>query len=136
MAADNPTGFSWPFLESMSTWTLVTGVIVAVAGGILLKNPLFAAAVLAGVLADVAIVRTTVHRGMRAEAAHTMLPSVAGLFVGVRLAVKAAILVVAYVAGDTTEFWGAVIGVVLFDTVLLTVGSVRAATTMFGTKER
>jgi hypothetical protein len=54
----------------------------------------------------------------------------------VRLAIKAVILVVAYLAGNPELFWGAVLGVVLFDTVLLTVGSVKAASTMFQTKER
>jgi len=134
--ADSPTGFSWPFLESMSKWTLGIGILAAVVGGILLKSPVFAAAVLAGVLADVAIVRTTVHRAMKAEVEHTVAPAVAGLFVGVRLAIKAVILVVAYLAGNPQMFWGAVLGVVLFDTVLLTVGSVKAASTMFQTKER
>jgi uncharacterized membrane protein AbrB (regulator of aidB expression) len=134
--ADSPTGFSWPFLESMSRWTLGIGILAAVVGGILLKSPVFAAAVMAGVLADVAIVRTTVHRAMKAEVEHTVAPAVAGLFVGVRLAIKAVILVVAYLAGNPELFWGAVLGVVLFDTVLLTVGSVKAASTMFQTKER
>ncbi len=134
--ADSPAGFSWPFLESMSRWTLGIGILAAALGGILLKSPVFAAAVLAGVLADVAIVRTTVHRAMKAEVEHTVAPAVAGLFVGVRLALKAVILVVAYLAGNPQMFWGAVLGVVLFDTVLLTVGSVKAASTMFQTKER
>lgn len=130
------TGFSWPFLESMSTWTLWVGIVVAGVGGLLLGDALFAVAVLAGVLADVVIVRTTVHRGTRAEMTHAVMPSIAGLFVGVRLVIKAVILIVAYLAVDPAEFWGAVIGVVLFDTVLLTVGSVRAASTAFGTKGR
>lgn len=134
--ADSPTGFSWPFLEAMSNWTLGIGVAAAVMGGFVLRSPLFAAAVMAGVLADVAIVRTTVHRAMRADEEHTVAPSVAGLFVGVRLAVKAVILLVAYLAANPPEFWGAVLGVVLFDTVLITVGSVKAASTMFQTKER
>lgn len=134
--ADALTGFSWPFLESMSKWTLGIGIVAAFVGGILLKSPVFAAAVMAGVLADVAIVRTTVHRAMKAEVEHTVAPAVAGLFVGVRLAIKAVILVVAYLAGNPQMFWGAVLGVVLFDTVLLTVGSVKAASTMFQTKER
>ncbi len=134
--AEMPAGFSWPFLDEMSKWTLGVGLAIAAVGGVILRSPLFAAAVLAGVLADVAIVRTTVHKGMAAEASHTIAPSVAGLFVGLRLAIKAAILLVAYLAGNPQEFWGAVIGVVLFDSVLLTVGSVRAASSMFQTKER
>jgi hypothetical protein len=134
--ADSPTGFTWPFLEEMSSWTLGLGLAIAAVGGVIVRDPLFSAAVLAGVLADVALVRTTVHRGMKAEVAHTIGPGLAGLFVGVRLAIKALILLVAYFAGDTAEFWGAVIGVVLFDTVILIVGSVRAASTMFQAKER
>ena len=134
--ADSPTGFSWPFLESMSNWTLGIGIVAALAGGVFLRSPMFAAAVMAGVLADVAIVRTTVHRAVQAEAEHTVAPAVAGLFVGVRLAIKAIILVVAYFAGNPQMFWGAVLGVVLFDTVLLTVGSIKAASTMIQTKER
>jgi hypothetical protein len=133
---DSPIGFSWPFLEEMSNWTLGIGIAGAVIGGLVLRSPLFAAAVLAGVLADVAIVRTTVHRAMRADEEHTVAPSVAGLFVGARLAIKAVILVVAYLAGNPQEFWGAVLGVVLFDTVLITVGSIKAASTMSQTKER
>ena len=105
-------------------------------GGVVTRDPLFVAAVLAGVLADVAIVRTTVHKGLAAEASHSISPSIAGLFVGLRLAVKALILVVAYFSGDRQLFWGAVVGVVLFDTVLLVVGSIRAASTMFEAKER
>jgi uncharacterized membrane protein HdeD (DUF308 family) len=134
--AQAPTGFSWPFLESMSNWTLVIGVLAAIVGGAVLGSPTFAAAVMAGVLADVAIVRTTVHRAVQAEADHTVAPAVAGLFVGVRLAIKAVILVVAYLAGNSQMFWGAVLGVVLFDTVLLTVGSIKAASSMIQTKER
>jgi hypothetical protein len=129
-------GFSWPFLEEMSNWTLGVGVVAALVGGVITRDPLFVAAVLAGVLADVAIVRTTVHKGLAAEASRSISPSIAGLFVGLRLAVKALILVVAYFSGDRQLFWGAVIGVVLFDTVLLVVGSIRAASTMFEAKER
>lgn len=133
---DAPAGFSWPFLDSMAKWTLAIGIVAAVVGGYFLSSPLFAAAVLAGVLADVAIVRTTVHRGERAQANGTVGPGIASLFVGVRLLIKAGILVVAFLAGNAPEFWGAVLGVVLFDTVLLVVGSIKAASTMFATKER
>jgi hypothetical protein len=133
---ETSAGFSWRFLEEMSTWTLGFGLLIAIAGGFILGNPLFLAAVLAGVLADVAIVRTTAHRGMRDETEHVVNPALAGLFVGVRLVVKAAILVIGYLAPNPEVFWGAVIGVVLFDTVLLIVGSVRAASSMREAKER
>ncbi len=134
--ATSPIGFSWPFLDEMSKWTFGVGLVVALAGGVILKSPFFVAAVLAGVLADVAIVRTTVHRGISAQASGGVTPSVAGIFVGLRLGIKAFILVVAFLSGNPQEFWGAVIGVVLFDTVLLTVGSFKAASTMFSAKER
>ena len=136
MVPTTQPNFTWEFLEEIANWTLGIGVVIALGGAIVTRSPSFAAAVLAGVLADVALIYTSAHRANRAESAEAFDPHLAWLFVGGRLVIKTIVLVAAYFAASETTFWGAVIGVVLFDTVLLTFGSVRAASNMLQAKER
>jgi len=128
--------FTWEFLEEIANWTLGIGVAIAIIGAIITRSSLFAVALLAGVLADVALTYTTAHRANRADSAEPFSPNLAWLFVGGRLVIKTIVLVAAFFAEAASTFWGAVIGVVLFDTVLLTFGSVRAASSMLQAKER
>ena len=134
--ADSPTGFSWPFLEDMSRWTLGIGTRGGARRRHRASSPMFAAAVLAGVLADVAIVRTTVHRAMKAEGSTPSRRRSPGCSSAFDSPSRQSSSWWRISPGTPQLFWGAVLGVVLFDTVLLTVGSVKAASTMFQTKER
>jgi hypothetical protein len=129
-------GFSWEFLDEMSVWALGLGVAIAIVGGVLLESAAFAIGCLVALGVDVALVRVATHRARR-ELAEGRIDSVAPtVMLAGRLVVKAGLLVAAIFVPQMLGFTGTVVGVLVYDTTLIVVGSIVAASrTMRHTKE-
>jgi len=120
-------GFSWDFLDEMTVWSLVIGLVIAVGGGFLLGSVSFAVGCVVALIVDVALVRVSTHRA-RQELLEGRIDSVAPtVMLAGRLVVKAGLLVAAIFVPQMLGFAGTVAGALTFDLTLVVVGSIIAA---------
>lgn len=118
---------SWAFLRDMGHWALALGGFAAVAGYAITRDPGFLMGVLVGTLLDVAtleiMLRAATHGGR--DTSIDGIQRAAGLF-ALRVIAKAALLVAAFLLPDVLDLAGTAIGVLVVDTTVLVVGSLRA----------
>lgn len=119
--------FSLGFLKEMMRWA---GGLAAVGILGLVLTGRFAAAVAltVGAVIDIGSLWGIVHYGERALGSDsTLAGGLAGLFMAGRLVLKGFVLGAAALFPRTLDPWGAVAGVLVVDSTIMTVGAVRAA---------
>jgi hypothetical protein len=126
MPTNPPITFDLGFLDQIAKLTLALAAIGAVLSWTLGAGMAFAVALVIAVVVDVALVFMATHRArLGLEQGHVDPIASVLMFAG-RLVVKAVILGLAFLSAIPSLFWGAVVGVVLFDLTLAVGGSVIA----------
>lgn len=106
--------------------SLFLGVVIALAGWIVLDSSAFAAWCLLGVMADHALVALLAPR-IRSDNDARSAAQVTSAFVGARLLIKVVVILTALFFASDPGFWGAIAGVLLFDLVLMSAGALTGS---------
>lgn len=119
--------YSWGYLQRMARWCVPVGVITAAVGGLLTEDARFTAA--CGVVAaiDIGVFQLIIARAraMLAGGGATGAGAVAALM-GIRLALKAVLLVGAAALPALVPFVAVVAGVLVVDTTIMVIGGAAA----------
>jgi len=126
-------GFEWSFLDEIGRWALGVGVVASAAGVAVTRDPAFAVACMAATAIDVLLVSLSVRRASHGLDSGHIDPVAPLVMLAGRLVVKAGLLLVAMLSHDTAAFWGAVVGVMVFDVTLAFGGSAIAISRGMGT---
>jgi len=114
-------------LREVAVWSVPVALAVALVGSALSRDPAFGATCLIGAAFDVGTLYWALHRMGRFDRSEALASGpVVSVFLG-RLAVKAALLVVAAILVPRLSVLGMATGVVTVDLTLATAGSASAA---------
>ena len=118
--------FTWRFFDEMAWWAMGASVLVALVGAFVTHGWSFPVTCLVVTAADVALVHLAARRGGAMLEAGT-LDRGALLVFGSRFVLKVVALAAALAFPTVIDFWGAVAGALVYDTVLAAAGSVVSA---------
>jgi hypothetical protein len=123
--------FEWGFLQTLARWSALAALAVGVVGAVLTRDVSFVVSFAEAAAIDVATLVAIVSAGHASLAGGSYESGRLPVLVGVRLAVKAVLLVLG-AAVPALSFFGIVLGVLVVDTTVLVGGSIAAAVTTFG----
>lgn len=116
--------FTWSFLEATANWAVVLGVLIAVAGTLLLGDSRFGPSLLVAGAVDVVSLRAITQTGHRLlEEESFSLGGHMGWALLIRVSLKAILLTAAILLPDFASFAGVVVGVLLVDLTIITAGA-------------
>lgn len=129
MESGSTAGFvlSSAFLREVAVWSVPVGVVAAGVGTLVTRDPRFGASCLAGAAIDVITVLPIARRNPERDAPVAPFVGATALLFGARLLVKAVLLALAVVMSGVLDLAGMAVGVLVFDTTLITAGAVVSA---------
>jgi hypothetical protein len=123
--------FEWEFLRTLVKWSVIASLAVGAIGAVLTRDVSFALSFALAAAIDVGSMQAVIARGHDALERGAPVGSGLGLLVGARLALKAALLVLAVLL-PAVSLLGVALGALVVDTTVLVGGSVAAGTRTFG----
>jgi hypothetical protein len=119
--------YSLGLLRDVAGWSVPVALIAALLGSALTRDPRFGVSCVIGAAADVGTLVWALRRTRGMDPAEALASGpLAGAFV-VRITAKAVLLVAAALLPAWLDLWGMVVGVLVVDLTLATVGSVAVA---------
>jgi hypothetical protein len=123
--------FEWEFLRTLVRWSVIAALTVGAIGVVLTRDVSFALSFALAAAIDVGSMQAVITRGRGTLEGGAPVGSGLGLLVSARLALKAALLVLAALL-PSVSLLGVALGVLVVDTTVLVGGSVAAGTRTFG----
>lgn len=123
--------YSWGFMRELIGWARWIAAAAAIGGSIITRDWRFLLAVVVAATIDIWTLSEITKRGEQAveEAGGTGNVGLGDVvhYMGIRFGSKAVLLLAAVTFPQFFDFWGMVIGVLIVDATVFTVGSVIAA---------
>ena len=126
--SDKTEVYTWEFLNEIVGWTKYIALGMMVGSFYLTKSYKFAATFLIGATFDILTLMGVIDRGKKLFAGDFKKgSSVVVSLIAFRLGIKALLLAAAAFMPQVFNLWGMVFGVLIVDTTILIVGSVKTA---------
>jgi hypothetical protein len=120
--------FDTGFLRDVAAWSARVAMAAAVVGAVFTRDWRFPLSVGIGAAVDIGVLELAIRRGeAAAESGLARESLVASGLVASRLLIKGLLLVVSVLLPALLNVWGMIVGVLVFDVTVMTVGSVKAA---------
>lgn len=126
---------SWPlrFVREVAGWSIAVAFAVAAGGAVVLRDWRFPLALAVGAAFDVGTVMLLLRRVGPPEVDAARAGRLAAKLIAPRLVIKALLLATAVLLPFALDKWGMLVGILVFDVTLMTVGSVIAASRVMRT---
>lgn len=130
----NTPVYSWEFIGELVSWSRISALIVAIAGGVIMGDTRFAMTCAAAAAIDIWLFSRIAVQGRKrlGDTGQGVNYGVIAGLVGARFAAKSVLLVLAAVLPRFVSFWGMVAGVLVVDTTLFLIGGIAATVRTFG----